>query len=152
VEFPPHTKRALIDPKCFPGLHADFDGYLEDYPSVVENQLASRIPDYIRYRGVMPAWDNTPRRGNRAHILVDSSPQQYERWLAFLVAQARERAAIQEPLIFINAWNEWAEGAYLEPDQYYGHARLSATRRALASDTQATRGRAAAQVTSPSQT
>jgi hypothetical protein len=152
VEFPPHTKRALLDPGSFPGLHADFEGYLEDYPTIVENQLVKPIPDYVWYRGAMPAWDNTPRRGSRAHILVDSSPQQYERWLAALVAQARERAAIQEPLIFVNAWNEWAEGAYLEPDQHYGHARLSATLRALTNGREASQARAIAQAASQSHT
>jgi hypothetical protein len=133
VEFPPHTKRALLDPAFFPEVYTQFEGYLEDYPTIVQNQLAKPMPNYAWYRGVMPAWDNTPRRGTRAHILVDSSPEQYERWLATLVAQARDRVAIQEPFIFINAWNEWAEGAYLEPDQHYGHARLSATLRALTS-------------------
>jgi len=131
VEFPPHTKRALIDPDSFTGIASDFAGYLEDYPSIVENQLALPWPDYQWYRGVMPAWDNTPRRGVRAHILVNSSPEAYERWLSAVVEQTRQRAVDQESLLFVNAWNEWAEGAYLEPDRILGHARLRATRRAL---------------------
>lgn len=131
VEFPPHTKRALVDPKSFPGVRSDFQGYLEDYPTIVRNQLSSSWPDYLWYRGVMPAWDNTPRRGTSAHILIKSSPELYESWLYALVKQALSKRAIQEPILFVNAWNEWAEGAYLEPDQKYGHSRLIATRRAL---------------------
>ncbi len=131
VEFPPHTARALIDPPSFPGIGHDFEGYLEDYPTIVENQLLRPWPDYTWYRGVMPAWDNTARRGTRAHILVHSTPELYEHWLSTLVEQTRDRSPLEEPVVFVNAWNEWAEGAYLEPDRKYGHARLLATRRAL---------------------
>jgi glycosyltransferase involved in cell wall biosynthesis/2-polyprenyl-3-methyl-5-hydroxy-6-metoxy-1,4-benzoquinol methylase len=131
VEFPPHTQRALIDPHSFPGVAAEFEGYLEDYPAIVENQLARPWPDYRWYRGVMPAWDNTARRGTRAHILVNSSPELYEHWLGTLVEQTRQMEPVQPPVLFVNAWNEWAEGAYLEPDQKLGHARLRATSRAL---------------------
>jgi SAM-dependent methyltransferase len=131
VEFPPHTKRALVDPHSFPGIGADFEGYLEDYPTIVENQLQRTWPEYTWYRGVMPGWDNTARRGTRAHILVHSSPELYEHWLRTVAEQAQRRAPLEEPVLFVNAWNEWAEGAYLEPDRKSGHARLSATGRAL---------------------
>jgi len=133
VEFPPHTRRALIDSNAFPGISSDFEGYLEDYPTIVENQLALQWPEYPWYRGVMPAWDNTPRRGKRAHILVHSSPELYEHWLTVVAQQTKQMAAIQDPVLFVNAWNEWAEGAYLEPDRKLGHARLRATSRALKS-------------------
>ncbi|HEX6894261.1 MAG TPA: glycoside hydrolase family 99-like domain-containing protein, partial [Bryobacteraceae bacterium] len=86
---------------------------------------------YPLFRGVMPAWDNTPRRRNKARIVVHSSPELYERWLSAMVKQSVETA--QDAFVFINAWNEWAEGAYLEPDQRLGRARLEATRRALGS-------------------
>ena len=130
VEFPPHTKRALLNPLSFPGTRPDFEGYLEDYPAIVRNQLALPPPDYPLYRGVMPAWDNTPRRGTKAHILVHSSPGIYEGWLYEIVSQSLRRSS-PEPFVFVNAWNEWAEGAYLEPDQKLGRARLEATRSAL---------------------
>jgi hypothetical protein len=56
--------------------------------------------------------------------------EKYERWLYELVKQSLQHPS-QEPVLFINAWNEWAEGAYLEPDQQLGHARLTATLNAL---------------------
>jgi hypothetical protein len=55
----------------------------------------------------------------------------YEVWLRETVARVVARRAPEERLIFINAWNEWAEGAYLEPDRRYAHQYLEATRRAL---------------------
>lgn len=130
VEFPPHVQHELVDPWSFPGIHPEFEGYLEDYVGVARKQLARPWPDYRLYRGVMPAWDNTPRRGPKAHILINSDPETYENWLHEMVKRSVDRPG-QEPLVFINAWNEWAEGAYLEPDRQYGHARLLATRNAL---------------------
>jgi glycosyltransferase involved in cell wall biosynthesis/2-polyprenyl-3-methyl-5-hydroxy-6-metoxy-1,4-benzoquinol methylase len=131
IEFPPHTERFLIDPRAFPGINANFDGYLEDYSKVVIDQLSKPLPDYTLYRGVMPSWDNTPRRKQRAHILVHASPRGYQTWLRRVTAQTMALAEAQEPLIFINAWNEWAEGAILEPDVHHGYGFLEATRAGL---------------------
>ena len=58
-------------------------------------------------------------------MLDGAEPEAYQRWL---VAAARRIASeVDEPLVFINAWNEWAEGAVLEPDQQWGRAYLEAT-------------------------
>jgi O-antigen biosynthesis protein len=62
---------------------------------------------------------------------VNAHPANYQRWLAAVVTDARAKPAPEERLVFINAWNEWAEGAYLEPDQQYGRQFLEATQRAL---------------------
>jgi lipopolysaccharide biosynthesis protein len=129
VEFPPHSGQTLVDCASFPGLKADFVGQLVDYSAIVRDQVARRWPDYPLYKGVMPAWDNTPRRGNEAYILVHSSPQLYENWLYHVLKQSLQHPSNE--FIFINAWNEWAEGAYLEPDQRLGRARLLATRNAI---------------------
>jgi glycosyltransferase involved in cell wall biosynthesis len=130
VEFPPHMVRALIDPSLY-SVNPDFAGYVEDYVAVARAQLLMPLPSFIRYRGVMPAWDNTARVNSRAHIVVRSSPSEYETWLTRTVTQSLHRQDRQEAFIFINAWNEWAEGAHLEPDQKFGHAYLEATRKGL---------------------
>ena len=131
VEFPPHTSRFLIDPRTFPGLDPTFDGYLEDYRKVVTDQLAKPLPDYILYRGVMPSWDNTPRRKKRAHILVHSSPSAYQTWLRRVTAQTMAGGESRAPFIFVNAWNDWTKGAILEPDSRHGYRFLEATRAGL---------------------
>ena len=85
---------------------------------------------YRTYETVFPGWDNTPRRGPSGVVLHDATPDLYERWLTKAIERARARPP-GERLVFINAWNEWAEGAYLEPDTDHGRAYLEATRRAL---------------------
>jgi len=80
---------------------------------------------------VVPHWDNDARREGRGFTMHGSTPALYEKWLQGSVRYAQENPFKKEPLVFINAWNEWAEGAYLEPDVHYGHAYLNATRRAV---------------------
>ncbi len=79
----------------------------------------------------MTGWDNTPRLPANGHVFVNAHPANYQRWLTAVVAQTVQRNLPGERLVFINAWNEWAEGSHLEPDEAYGHAYLEATRRAL---------------------
>jgi glycosyltransferase involved in cell wall biosynthesis len=131
VEFPPHNGFQPLDPDSVPGLRPDFRGHLEDYRAVAERQLTEPLAPYVRYRGVMPAWDNTPRRMRTAHVYLNASPEAYHAWLRRAVEATMARSAAQEPLVFVNAWNEWGEGAFLEPDTVNGTARLEATRRAL---------------------
>jgi len=92
--------------------------------------LARPEPPYRLFRGIMPGWDNTPRGQDRSHVFVNAEPANYGRWLSALVEQARASRE-SERLIFVNAWNEWGEGCYLEPDARYGRAFLEATARSL---------------------
>jgi lipopolysaccharide biosynthesis protein len=131
IEFPPHMPHKLIDPDSWPDLEANFAGYLEDYSLAAEECIRRPPVEYPWYRGIMPGWDNTPRRLGSAHVYVHSSPRIYEAWLRQTVGQTLSQPG-QAPLVFINAWNEWAEGAQLEPDQWHGRGNLEATLRGLA--------------------
>jgi glycosyltransferase involved in cell wall biosynthesis len=132
IEFsPPHTNRLLLDPHSIDGVYSDFAGHIEDYVGVATQSINALPTDYVRYRGCFPMWDNTARRKNRGHVFVNDAPKAYARWLRFLVEEAMTRRERVKPMVFINAWNEWAEGAYLEPDENYGHALLEVTRAAL---------------------
>ena len=79
----------------------------------------------------MAGWDNAARRPNLALTFVNATPEIYEVWLREIVARTIELRAPGERLVFINAWNEWAEGTHLEPDRRYGHQFLEATHRAV---------------------
>jgi len=85
---------------------------------------------YKKFPGITPMWDNTARRNSDAYILHDSSPVEYGKWLKHIV-NTFEPYSPQENFIFINAWNEWAEGNHLEPCQKWGTAYLDVTEKIL---------------------
>ena len=82
---------------------------------------------------VMVGWDNTPRRGANAIVVADSNQLVFEQTLSSAI-QSVQSLAPEERLVFVNAWNEWAEGNHLEPDYRYGHRFLEAVRRANLAD------------------
>jgi lipopolysaccharide biosynthesis protein len=102
-----------------------------DYATIVERMLAKPPANYKRFPCITPTWDNTARRkdGN-ATILHNSTPELYEHWLTTVVQRELSNPS-SNGMIFINAWNEWAEGSHLEPCQKWGHAYLESTYRAL---------------------
>jgi lipopolysaccharide biosynthesis protein len=79
---------------------------------------------------VCVGWDNTPRRGRNGIILLNNTPEKFEAGLASMAARVISKPA-DERIIFLNAWNEWAEGNHLEPDERFGHGYLQAVRRVL---------------------
>jgi lipopolysaccharide biosynthesis protein len=89
----------------------------------------NNIPKKL-FKSVSPGWDNTPRRGKNAHIIHASTPELYQSWLEHII-RLTNKADMPEKFVFINAWNEWAEGNYLEPSQQWGKAYLQATKKAL---------------------
>jgi lipopolysaccharide biosynthesis protein len=110
--------------------HASEDELWFSYPEVVDAMLSRPSVSYPRFAGVSPGWDNTPRRGEGGAGIRDAAPAEYERWLRRVLDEGRQRKTANE-FVFINAWNEWAEGCHLEPCQQWGRAYLEATSRAL---------------------
>ncbi len=130
IEYPPHHFNSPIE---LPGerLNPDFAGIVNSYPEICRKYIRRNIAGRRLFRGIMPDWDNTARRQNHANIYHDSTPDHYKKWLRFILGQTMSKYEGDERLVFINAWNEWAEGAYLEPDRKFGYAYLDATRSAL---------------------
>lgn len=133
-EFQPHG----LDRDCDNLIKTDlnmvrkkFYGHIYDYKYIVENKKYFFHKEYKLYRSVIPMWDNTPRRDNQATVFHGSTPALYENWLLNVILETRNRKDLDASIIFINAWNEWGEGAYLEPDRKYGYAYLQATRNAI---------------------
>ncbi len=100
------------------------------YQALRDAMLAKPIPNNTYYRCVTPSWDNSPRRLKDATIFIGSTPELYEEWLRKLVQSFRPPSS-EENIVFINGWNEWAEGNHLEPCQKWDKAYLEATARAL---------------------
>jgi Glycosyltransferase WbsX len=134
-EFPPHKHAVGHIAQDQRGLPGDFQGWVCDYELVARHSLTAPVPDYALYRGLFPSWDNSARKRNQALIFHHSDPARYEYWLRGLVSYTRQNLVGDQRIIFVNAWNEWAEGAHLEPDLKYGAAYLDATLRAMSGQT-----------------
>lgn len=112
-------------------FHSSFHGEVQSYEQLALNAQAYWPEGFRFYPGVCPSWDNTARRGAQATVVTGSTPDLYGKWLETAVRSVQVRNIPAEQLVFINAWNEWAESAYLEPDRHFGFAYLAATARAL---------------------
>ena len=142
VEFPPHKLTVGQDP--IPDLamldHAATVRVLR-YDDVAAAADLSPQP-FPLIRTALPGWDNDARRQGAGMTLHGATPAAYQAWLERLVAAAQAQPVGGEALVCVNAWNEWGEGAYLEPDVHFGAAFLNATGRAVAGlDTSASRAR-----------
>jgi glycosyltransferase involved in cell wall biosynthesis/GT2 family glycosyltransferase len=132
LEFPPHKLTAHAPRReVFEAFSKDFGSEVIPYDRFVNASLSEAPPAFPLIKTLVPSWDNEARRPNRGLVLEGSTPRKYQAWLQALVAQAMERPVYGTPIVGINAWNEWAEGAYLEPDVHFGSAYLNATARAL---------------------
>ncbi|MFA5882563.1 MAG: glycoside hydrolase family 99-like domain-containing protein [Acidimicrobiia bacterium] len=140
IEFQPafaelgRAQRRTFGARLLRRLHLTNQAYrwhrIYDYAAVVDRMLARPSVPYKRFPCVSPGWDNTPRRRRQAVIFRDSSPGEYERWLRGAIADFAPFGP-GEDLVFVNAWNEWAEGNHLEPCRQWGRGYLEATRRVL---------------------
>lgn len=133
IEFPPHKLARNLPAinATVEGLEPAFQGTIIDYQAVVARARHVVEGEYPLFRGVFPAWDNEARKPGRGYLFHGSTPARYRRWLEHSMEYARRNPVENEKVVFVNAWNEWAEGAHLEPDRRYGYAYLQATRDAL---------------------
>lgn len=112
-----------------------------DYRKVTKDlidELNTDAPkDFPLYKCVMPGWDNDARRkGQKSTVYANDSPDIYYQWLK----EALSKQDTTNQFTFLNAWNEWAEGAILEPSAHYGHAILNRTSDAISGRTPSFQG------------
>ncbi|WP_232424052.1 glycoside hydrolase family 99-like domain-containing protein [Imhoffiella purpurea] len=132
IEFPPNNSHPVAITKRIERRNRDFKGMIYDWTVYPEQSRHYAPCRYRLFRGVNPSWDNEARRPGCGAIFLGSSPSGYREWLENAIRDTLDRFDdMSERLVFVNAWNEWAEGAHLEPDQRYGYAYLQATRDAL---------------------
>ncbi len=123
TEKSPKWKNKLLDPM--------FDGYIADYRALFSDSVLKESFEFPTYKCVTPSWDNEARKkGTDSLTLYGANPDLYALWLDYVLAS--ETAQAKSPLVFINAWNEWAEGAVLEPSNHLGYSVLNRTREVLA--------------------
>ena len=129
VEFGSHLK---VMPESIPTLSTN-SKLMNPLARVIEYDMEKFIDeekfiysaDYPLYKGLMTHFDNTARKIYSGAQIFSIPPMLYKKWLSKLIQKS------ETDQIFITAWNEWAEGMHLEPDQRYGYAYLQATKNAL---------------------
>jgi len=134
IEFPPHNQGAHhVNDEV--GTYPEFTGRVMEYGEVARWYMGRRYPGEAPViKAVFPNWDNTARVASRATIILNGTPDNYELWLADALGETRATPR-KANFVFINAWNEWAEGCHLEPDRRFGRAFLEATLRAKRGET-----------------
>lgn len=130
VEFPPHG-RAIPCTDSPEIIKEGWSGYRYDYPDTVLSFTARDSTAYPRYPAVFPSWDNTARQPDYGSSFDRTSPEAFRVYVEEKIEEIRAFHTGDERLLFVNAWNEWAEGAHLEPDTGYGHRWLEALRGAI---------------------
>lgn len=98
-----------------------------DYREVLDSLLRRRKPDWVDHPTVLPNWDNTPRSGLNGMVLHEATPELFRIHLRRALDMCADLPA-ERRLVFVKAWNEWAEGNHLEPDQRFGHGFLEVVR------------------------
>lgn len=132
VEFPPHNLNgeALNVPEV-----EDDGAIIYNYPKCVDRKIfewktekTSKVP---KHYSCMLAWDNSARRAKGFHAFAKYSLNSFYKWMNEAVRLSQIRLPEEQRYVFINAWNEWGEGTYLEPDEKYGYANINTASRAL---------------------
>lgn len=98
------------------------------YDDVVKRSIKLISPEGT-YSGVCVGWDNTARRGVASTIVLPPTKEQFKAALKAKIHQTHE--IYKTDMVFVNAWNEWCEGTYLEPDEVHGYDYLEAIQEAL---------------------
>lgn len=128
VEFPPHNlKHSNINNaiKFFDAFQGNVMQYAMIAQSFIDRTYGTAGTARV-FKTVFPSWDNTARTQSRALVVLNGTPDNYEYWLSSTI-DIVQHSNKDDQLVFINAWNEWAEGCHLEPDRRFGHEFLQAT-------------------------
>lgn len=134
VAFPPHNM--WFDDTALRNL--DLNGksaYIYHYKLLVDKLCAqsseSKRSTCKKYKTAMLGWDNAARREDGWFTFYGFSLKSFYNWLRHNISYTRNNFEENERFMFVNAWNEWAEGTYLEPDKKYGYSSINTFSKAI---------------------
>lgn len=123
--FRPWFERAFANVGLLPRIfHHE---WVVSYTSIARAMVGRPAAAFTRFRSVTLMWGNTARRGKSASVYFGSTPEIYEDWFRRVINLTRAERVGKERFVLIDAWNEWAEGCHLAPDQKWGRRCLEAT-------------------------
>ena len=105
------------------------NGTMMSFDKLWEEILKAKPIDSTCLPGAFVDWDNSPRKGAKASVCTGATPEKFKKYMTEQIKRVRE--VYHTDMLFVYAWNEWAEGGYLEPDEENGYGNLEAIRDAL---------------------
>jgi lipopolysaccharide biosynthesis protein len=109
--------------------HKDMTLTIVQYQDVMRRVKLLHENKYTRFKCVVPSWDNTPRKRERGWVVHGSTPVLFKEMMKDSIYQTLgDSRLLEKGFVFINAWNEWGEGAHLEPDKKNGYKNLEVIR------------------------
>ena len=125
MEFAPDVKKSPFV------LNTINDNKIIDYPASIKKRSSKADKDFPWFRCVYNGWDNSARKANNAGVFINNTPELFQQFFYRTVQYAKRVLPGNQQFVFINAWNEWAEGCHIEPDKKNGYAYLNAVRDVL---------------------
>lgn len=134
VEFPPHGINVFTEsfrPKSY--INPNFVGEIRNVANFIsERKYMVKHNSEVYFRAALTSWDNSARKATtNATVYFGFTPETYRQWLEDIIRESKRIHKGDKDIVFVNSWNEWAEGSHLEPDLKYGYAFLQATRDVL---------------------
>jgi lipopolysaccharide biosynthesis protein/glycosyltransferase involved in cell wall biosynthesis len=131
-DFSPNMKAKQLECKDLTSsinfFNPKYDTVL-DYNSLIDVSKNYEFDNqYKKFRSVTPAWDNSPRVAGTSRIFINSDPEKFYYYTLNAIKYLKENFIKKKSFLFVNAFNEWGEGAYIEPDRDEGYARIEAFR------------------------
>ncbi len=133
IEFPPHELKKLKNKQMISNCNNNYTCLIFDIREYIQNKkYFDEKQNNNQIKGIFPSWDNTARKAySKGAVYYGETPELYKQWLLDILNWTKQNRSQDTQFVFINAWNEWAEGAHLEPDNHYGYAYLQATKEAM---------------------
>jgi lipopolysaccharide biosynthesis protein len=125
MEFAPDVKKSPFV------INTINENAIIDYPSSINRRSLKIDKNFTWFRCVYNGWDNSARKERNAGVFVNNSPNVFQQFFYRTVQYTKRVLPENQQFIFINAWNEWAEGCHIEPDKKNGYAYLNAVRNVL---------------------
>lgn len=132
TEFPPHKMwHDCPEIRTVDRLVPSTSFVLRDMSDFIKNKMYLTDTSYPIFRACFPSWDNTPRKAWSKGWCFDLSDDSFAIWLSDIILWTKENHPANEQYVYINAWNEWGEGAILEPTLRDGYKSLSIVKQCL---------------------
>lgn len=105
---------------------------LDAIPFIENRKYLLNYGNQTYFRSALSSWDNTARKATTMGMIMQGlTPETFKTWMIDIMNESKQIHSKEEDIVFVNSWNEWAEGSHLEPDMKYGYAWLQKLKEAL---------------------